>query len=645
MFDLFRRKDTSLRYLLGVLLGLVALSMVVTLIPGFSSGGFGAGQGDETVAKVCGEPVTGREVRLKMQQMLNKQSLPPESAAIFIPQFVEQYVAVKGVACYANQTGLVASDTDVATKIQKDVPALWQDGKFVGSQMYAMMLKQTGLTVAQFEDSIKKDIETTRLRTLILMSAVATPKEVEDAYRESEEKVKIEYALIDPNEVTKQLPISDEAVKAEFEKNKASYAIPPSRIVTMYVVETARIQAGIQVSEDELKRAYNENIDSFRQPERAHSRHILFKTKDKSDAEDAKMKTLADTVYKELKAGAKFEDLAKKYSDDPGSKANGGDIGFITRGQTVKNFDEYSFTGPLKVLSTPIKTEFGYHIIEVLERQPAGLRSFEEAKMSIASEMIKAKGSSGVGKFADDLRADLEKNPKKAAETVAKSQLPVIKFEYRSAETPIGTLGAKPEFFALVRNLKVGEASQPSVLDANRTVIFTVDQLIPTRQAAFEEVKVSIFANLRITAGNKKVIELKDRGVGLMKTVGGDLAKLAKELGAPVKQTQEFNRGGFADGFGPASSMPEAFSKKPGELFGPIALDGKWFFGKVLEHKEADMNALVPRRAEIVNMVKNRKASERADVFEETLVKRMIKDGSISVNEAAKKRIAQSFGG
>lgn len=645
MFDLFRRKDTSLRYVLGILLGLVALSMVVTLIPGFGSGGFGAGPGDESVAKVCGETVTSREVRIKMQQMLNKQSLPPESAAIFIPQFVDQFVAVKGVACYANEAGLTASDEDVAMKIQKDVPALWQEGKFVGRQMYESMLKQTGLTVAQFEDSMKKDIETQRLRTLILMSAVATPKEVEDAFRESEEKVKVEYVTIEPGLITGSIQVTDEEAKAEFEKNKASYAIPESRVVTMYLIETAKIQAGIQVTEDEMRRAYNENIDSFRQPERSHVRHILFKTKEKAESEDAKMKALADRVYKELKAGGKFEELAKKYSEDPGSKDNGGDVGFITRGQTVKNFDEYAFTGPVKALSTPIKTEFGYHIMEILEKQPAGQKSFEEVKTVISAELIRAKGSSGVGKFADDLRADLEKNPKRAAETVTKNMLGTVKFEYRAPDAPIPALGPKPEYYAAVRNLKVGEATQPSVVDANRTVIFTLDQILPKRMATFEEVKIPIQANLRIAAGNKKVIEIKNRGVELMKSVGGDFTKLAKELGLTVKQTQDFNRQGFADGIGPASSLPDVFVKKPGEMVGPVTVDGKWFFAKVLEHKAADMSLLLPRRAEIVNIVKNRKASERADVFEETLVKRMITDGSIKVNEAAKKRIAQSFGG
>lgn len=643
MFDLFRRKDTNLRIVLGVLLGLVALSMVVTLIPGFGSGGFGGQTGEETVAKVCGEAVTGREVRLKVQQMLNRQPLPPDSAAIFIPQFVDQYVAVKGVACYAGEAGMGASDQDVALKIQKDVPALWQEGKFVGRQMYEQMLKQTGLTVAQFEDSMKKDIETQRLRTLILMSAVATPKEVEDAFRDAEEKIKIEYTVLDPMEMGKTLSITDADVQAEFDKNKASYTVPESRVVTLYSIDTSKVMASMEVTEDEVRRAYNENLENFRMPERSHVRHILFKTKDKPEAEDAKMKTLALKVAGELKAGAKFEDLAKKYSEDPGSKDNGGDIGFITRGQTVKGFDDYAFVGPLKVVSAPIKTEFGYHIIEVLERQPAGLRTFEEIKAPLTADILRQKSSAGVGKFADDLHNDLEKNPKRANETMAKFNIPAVKFEYKNADMPLGNMGAKPEVYSTVSKLKVGEFTHPITIDANRIVILSVDQVIPARQATVSEVHNMIMVSLRITAAAKKVNDLRVRGTELMKTANGDLAKLAKEFGTTVKSSQEFGRHGFADGLGPASTLVDAFQKKVGDLVGPISVDGKFFFVKVIDRKAADMSLLPPRRAEFVNIVKNRKAAERADIFEETLVKRMISDGQIKIDEAAKKRIAQSY--
>lgn len=645
MFDLFRRKDTNLRILLGVLLGLVALSMVVTLIPGFGSSGINVGAGEETVAKVCGELVTAKEVRLKVQQMLNRQQLPPESAAIFIPQFVDQYVAVKGVACYAGETGLTASDKEIAAKIQKDVPALWQDGKFVGRQMYEAMLKQTGLTVAQFEDSMKKDLETQRLRTLILMSAVATPKEVETFFRESEERIKLEYVAIDAAELSKGIKIPEEELKADFEKNRATYVIPESRMVSLYKVDASQAQANLTFTEQELKQLYQDNIENFRSPERVRSRHILFKTQDKPEAEEKRLRELADSVYKQLKAGAKFEDMVKKYSDDPGSKDRGGDVGFVMRGQTTKNFDEYLFTGPLKTLSTPIKTEFGYHIIEVLEKLPAGMRTFEEVRPALEGELRQSKNADLLGKTVDTIRQELLKSGGKSSATAEKMGIAAIKFEYPNAQAGVPGLGPKPELFQLARQLKKGEVSESTTLGEQSQGVLVLDETIPSRPATFEQVRGGILATRLTTEANKRLEEVKQKGINLMKTPGTDIAKLAKELGGTVKETQEFNRQGFADGIGPASAVVEAFNKNVGDLVGPVTVDNKWFFVRVVGKKDADMSQLAARRGEIVNLVKNRKASERADIFEETLVKKLIKDGKITIIDAAKKRIAQGYGG
>lgn len=645
MFDLFRRKDTNLRILLGVLLGLVALSMVVTLIPGFGSSGINMGAGEETVAKVCGEAVSAREVRLKVQQMLNRQQLPPESAAIFIPQFVDQYVAVKGVACFADETGMVASEKDVAMKIQKDVPALWQDGKFVGRQMYEMMLKQTGLTIAQFEDSMKKDLETQRLRTLILMSAVATPKEVESFYKESEERIKLEYVAIDPAEIGKGIKIPEEELRAEFEKNRGTYNVPETRQVTLYKIDSSQAMANLSVTEQELRQLYQENIDNFRSPERVSSRHILFKTQEKPEAEEKKMRDLAESVYKQIKAGAKFEEMAAKYSEDQGSKANGGNVGFTTRGQTTKNYDEFIYTAAPGTMSQPIKTEFGYHIIQVLEKLPAGMRTFEEVRPALEAEMRQSKSADQLGRTVDAIRQELNKSGGKSSETATKLGLMPVSFEYVNPSTGIPGLGPKPELFQIAKSLKLNEVSESVTLGENSQGLMLVTSVTPSRPATYEQVRGGIMATKVITAANIKIEEIKAKGVAIMNTPGADLAKLSKELGFAVKETQEFNRQGFADGIGPASAVIAAFGKNKGEMAGPLTVDNKWFFVRVVDRKEADLNLLPARRAEIVNLVKNRKASERADIFEETLVKRMIKDGKITTFDEAKKRIAQGYGG
>ena len=205
-------------------------------------------------------------------------------------------------------------------------------------------------------------------------------------------------------------------------------------------------------------------------------------------------------------------------------------------------------------------------------------------------------------------------------------------------------LGPKPELYALVKQLKKGEVSEVSTLGPERLAVLAVDSITPSRQSTFEESRASIMSLKLVTARNKLTEEQKQKGINLMKS-GSDLAQIAKELGLTVKQTQEFNRQGFADGIGPASAVIEAFNRTPGQLAGPSTVDGKWFFVRLVDKKQADMSLLPARRSEIVNMVKNRKASERADIFEETLVKRLVNDGKIKISEDAKKRIAAGYGG
>lgn len=644
MFDLFRRKDTNLRVLLGVLLGLVAFSMVITLIPGFGSAGFGLpGGGEESVAKVCGEPVTSREVRIKLQQMLNRTQLPPDSAAIFIPQFIDQLVNVKAVACFAEERGMLASDEAVAKKIQKDVPALWQDGKFVGAQMYEMMLRQSGISVKEFEDSVKKEIETTRLRAVVLLSSVATPAEVEKAFRDAEEAVKLEYTVIDPVEIGKGLAPSEAEARAEFERTKQNYMSDEYRKVNMIVFDPARFQSTIQVTDDQVRRYYNENIDSFRTPERSHVRHILFKTQGKAESEDAKMKALAEATFKQIKGGAKFEDMAKKYTEDPGSKDRGGDIGFITRGQTVKNFEDTSFSAPVGELVGPIKTEFGYHLIEVIERQKAQLISFDEAKARVAEDVKRQVAADSMGRVADQLRRDIEKSPSEVLPLSSKVGAGIVGVEYKSVNTQLPVFGAKPELFGLVQKLRKGQVSEPQVID-DKTVLFQVDTIVPRTPSTFEEARSAVMSQMQTRAGQAKVEALRQKAISALPGINGDIAKLAKELGTPLKTTQLFARSGFADGIGPASAVIDGFEKPIGSAWGPFTVDGKWYVAKVVEKKAADMSQLPARRVEMINIVKNRKAAERSDIFEDTLMKSMSEGGKIKVNETVKKRLATNSG-
>src|SRR5258708_14744785 len=156
MFDLFRSREKSVRYLLVTLLSLVALSMVVTLIPGWGSGG--SSSSDQIIAEVGKDVITMREVQLGLQDTLRARSIPPELITIYVPQIINQLVIDKALSYEAGRLNLSATDEEVAQAIQATVPQLYQDGKFVGKELYAGFLAQQNLTIGDFEKKMRERV-------------------------------------------------------------------------------------------------------------------------------------------------------------------------------------------------------------------------------------------------------------------------------------------------------------------------------------------------------------------------------------------------------------------------------------------------------------------------------------------------------
>jgi peptidyl-prolyl cis-trans isomerase D len=402
-----------------------------------------------------------------------------------------------------------------------------------------------------------------------------------------------------------------------------------------------RFGATMQVSDEMARRYYNENIEDFRRPERAHVRHILFKTQEKPESEDAKMKALAEDVFKRIKAGASFAAMAKQYSEDPGSKDNGGEYPNITRGQTVKNFEDTSFNAPLKTLVGPIKTEFGYHLMEVLDRQPAQLLSFDQVAEQIKNEIKQQQGADALGRAADNLRRELEKTTEGLQELAAKAAGTVYTLEYKNAQYALPELGIKPELFNRIQTMKKGQVTDPQTLD-NRMVLIQIADVLPPRPLTLEEARPQIVSILQNSATQKRVEEARKQADLMVVAGEKDLAKMARELGMPLKKTQLFSRRGFADGIGPAISVESGFSAPIGHVWGPFTVDGGWFVAKVIDKKTADLSQLPARRAEVINQVKSKKANERNDIIEDRLVQKLMDSGRVKINETAKRRLAST---
>ena len=335
------------KIVLGGLLTIISVFMVITLVPGFGSTDFfGSAPTRGVVAKVGGTDITSQEVQRQAREMVHQQF--PRGGAqaatllpFFASQAAQQLIQRQALVVEAQHLGLRATDEDVRDELQhgRYSQTFFPDGNFIGEGAYEDLLQQHDLTVPVFEGGVKEDILIEKLRSLVAGSAMVTDAEIQQKFEKDNTKVKFDYAVLRKDDILKGLHPADAELRAFYDRNKATYnnSIPEKRKINYVLIENAKLQAEAQVSAQDLQAYYNQHRDEFRVPEQVNVRQILIKTPlpgpdgkvDQKGIDDARKK--ADDALKQLKAGAKFEDLAKKYSEDPSSKS-GGSIGWIKRG-------------------------------------------------------------------------------------------------------------------------------------------------------------------------------------------------------------------------------------------------------------------------------------------------------------------------
>jgi peptidyl-prolyl cis-trans isomerase D len=642
MFDLFRSRAKAVRILLGAMLLLVAISMVVTLIPGWG-GGMG-GPEEQVIAEIGDEVLTARELTRQMQAAMRNRNIPRNLMGVYAPQFIEQMITERAMAFEAERLGFQVSETELARAIRTALPQLFQGGQFAGGDVYAAFLAQQELTVPEFERSFRNQMLVTRLQNLVAEGVVVTPAEVEREYNRRNEKVKLEYVELNAAKYRDQLKIAPEEIRKHYEAQKSAYQLPEKRSLQMLLVDETRVGQRVQVPESELRKAYETNQENYRVPERVQVRHILLKTADKPAAEVSKVQARAEELLKQIKAGADFDELAKKNSDDTVSAAKGGDLGWVTRGQTVEAFEKAAFSLKPKELSGVIKTEYGFHILQVMDKQNAHLRPFEDVKEQIAQERKRQQVYDTMQRLADEAHAALVQRPAQAREMAQKLDLPLVSAEKVGAGDPLPELGPAREVHEAVQGLEKGSVTPVLQVGGNRLVVTVVSEVFPSRTAELAEVE----GQVREELVRQRVTQLLDqtaREAAEKAKASGDLRQAAKSLGLEIKTTQEFARDGAADGIGPAGLVGEAFDLPAGTVFGPVSSGEQRFICEVQAKIAADPARLAEQRDSVRQDVKMRKARQRIELFQDSLRTGLIRDGKIKIHQDVVNRIVASYRG
>ncbi|MGA9671272.1 MAG: peptidylprolyl isomerase [Terracidiphilus sp.] len=589
-----------------VIIGVISVGMVVYLIPGLT--GLGASSAD-TYAIVyphwyssifaSGQPVSQQRVELMARRQLQQQRYPdnPRILNLFEQRVGQQLVQQKVLLVEAAKLGIRTNNDDVIHFLHQGQfgEFLFPKGEFIGTQKYTdFVATQFNLSVPDFEDEIRQDIAIRRLEAMITAGVTVGDQEVRDTYRKGNIKIKFDYAVISPDDLRKTINPSDAELEAFFKKNAPRYAtaVPEERKITYFAFTPNQLPGGVpQPSQQQIQQYFTAHQAEYSVPEQARSRHILIKVAADADAKtDAAAKAKAEGILKQLQAGGNWTELAKQNSDDPGSKDSGGELGFARPKTMVKEFNDAIFgqkIGDIKI----VKSQFGYHIVQVEERQTAHSQQLAEVLPTIQATLIRQNSAKAEQDYAQVLTSEAIKNG--LSKTAAAHHLDLVTTPPVARQ---GVIASLPDGAQMLNKAFEAKQSDPPQFapTGEGYAIFQVASISPAHAPNFADWKSHVLSDYQEeklpSLVNQKLNELAAKA-----KASNDLAKAAKEMGATVKTSELVGESGQVPDFGQVGQVaPQLFDLKVGDFSGPINAGRTAVVAKIVDKQE-------PNAAEIAS--------------------------------------------
>jgi peptidyl-prolyl cis-trans isomerase D len=657
MIRFLQTQGPTKKIILSGILLVICGAMIITFIPGGLTSEFTGQPGQGTVAKVDGSDVTVEEVRDAARGMLQQQM--PQGGAnmnmllpFFTQRAADQLISRQALLAEAKRLGLRVTPPEVLDELQhgRYAATFFPGGNFIGQQEYDDLLQRNNLTRAKFEqEMVGNEILLTKLQALIAGSASVSESEIREQFIKQNSKVKFDYAVLKQDDLRKGLHPADEELKAFYESHKGSYAnsVPEKRKVKYAILQTSKAEAGAQVTADDLRAYYNEHREQYRVPEQVKVSHIWIKmplpgadgkVDDKAVAE---AQHRADDLLKQIKAGAKFEDAAKKYSEDPGSANVGGSLGWIGRGQMAPEFEKAAYSLPKGQISDVVKSLDGFHIVRVDDKQDAHVKPLDEVQSQIEPILKQQKAQQVAQKQAEALLKQAQAQGIDAA--AAAQGVPVITSDFFSRKDTLPGLGPANQFMDAV--FTATEKSPPDVAPASQgIVVFQLLGIKPAATPTFEEIRSRVeeeFKNERSgVLLSQKTQELSDRA-----KAEHDLKRAAKELGAAVKTSDSVLPDGQVPDLGSMTGQAAvAFTMKPGDISGPITSGANGVVLALLQNDKPSDADYAAKRDQIRDALLQSKQQELFGLFISSLRDQMEKSGKIKINQEEMKALGRTAG-
>jgi peptidyl-prolyl cis-trans isomerase D len=644
------------KIVLSGLLLLICAAMVIAFIP--SGGDLTGTPGRGIIAKVNGEDVTAQEVRDTARQMAQQQAQQYGANAAMLmtfliqqatPRAAEQLIDRQALLAEGRHMGLKATPQEVKDELQHGRYAsyFFPNGNFIGEAEYESMLQRANLTPATFEDGVGKEIVISKLQAMITGSASVSDAAIRQEFAKENTKVKFDYAVLKQDDIKKALHPTVEELKAYYDSHQKSYAnsIPEKRQIKYAVLDTGKVQSGVEVTNDDLQAYYNQHRDQYRLPEQIKVSHIWIKMPlpgpdgkiDDKGVADAQRR--AEDLLKQLKNGAKFEDLAKKYSEDTGSANVGGSLGWIGKSQMGAEFEKAAASLDKGKTSDVVKTLDGFHIIRVDDKQDAHMKTLDEVKAEIEPILRQQKAQEAAQKQAEGFLQQAKSEGLDAAAHAKGITVATSGFVTRRDLLP--GLGPAPQFMDAV--FTAADKAPPEMAATSQG--FAVFQLLgiqPPATPTFDEIRSRVEEQFKSERSSvllsQKTRELSDRA-----KTEHDLKKAAKELGATVKTSDFVLPDGQVPDIGSMTGEAAvAFTLKAGEISGPINSGANGVVISVIEVQAPTDADFAAKRDQIRDTLLQGKQQEIFGLYLSNLRGEMEKSGKIKINQEEMKALTRA---
>lgn len=605
MIGVMRRHRRALQIgLLAVIAAFVA-SLFVFGATGFRDGA----ERPDAVATVNGETIPIERYQRRYQAYLDayaqvyRDRFSPELAEqLGVPlQVVNDLVQEAVVVQRARAEGMEVGDEELNAQIHM-VPAFHENGRF-SLKRYQDFLQRRGLTDVAFEQDVRRELTRAKVESTVKGGVKVAEAELEQAFVARREEIRAAWALVDLAPLVGAATATDEEIQAYLRDHQAEFREPERRRIQYATVNPRDFTR--PATDADVEKFYTEHAAEFETPRQVRASHILIRVPETggSEAEDSARAKVADLIRR-VKGGEDFAKLARERSEDPGSKANGGELGFVAKGEMVGPFEQALFAlAKGEVTAEPVRTPFGFHAVKALEIREGGKKALKEVAPRIRERLASEAAERAALARAGEVKTALQTAKDFLGEARKLGLAPVETTIARSAAPP--GLGRTDPLQEAAFTLAAGGVSSPVKAPAGLVIVKNVET-IPAGVPPLAEIKDKVAAAVKRGKADAAALE-KARQIAA-EAKAGEVGAAAKKAGATAGETPRFSRAKPAERL-PGDALLAALQTPAGGVTTPVKTPQGYYVMKVLERAAPDPSALAGERDALLREVLAQKQS------------------------------------